>query len=735
MSLFSALYTGYSGLQVAQLGTDITSNNIANAENPVYTRQRIDVSARFSLHMSPGDIGTGAQVDQVIRVHDEFTYARFREAETVLEYQNYLSQTLVEISEYFPDVLEKGLQKDLLDYFAAWQKLSMNPTEASQKVVLAETAKNLGKNLASTRDKMTEMQKLADQSIVSMVDEINKLAKEIAKINSKIRELEAREYDHANQLRDERDNLELQLQKLTGCQILKTGLKTMTETDTNVADYDENYQIMLGGFTLVNDHNAGKITALKADNASGGMSSIYFVQRDLSQIDISKDIVGGKMGALLDLRGRVYSRATGEPEDGLLQKYKDMLDVFARGVIQSTNQIYASGATDKMSSDQIGSTVALNARQAKWIPIAELEKDGLLRNKVQAGEMVITAYDRNGNRFQPDIKVWIDPKTMSVQQVADAINTELNSRGYDGEAVVSGGQLGLLTNTTGKPVELGALLIADDHSLLRSALGMTGAQQLDIVDAVHIPFTINNGTFTIGVYDRNGDKIATREIKIQKDSENPLYSTLEGIVAQINMPFVDDNKDNDMSNDLDDLLIAGFNGNRVEIAVRDQNAGLYFNIEDHGTLFAGAIGLNKFFSGDSARNLDLFEDFKKDPSKIQAYDLPVVGNNEIANKMQQLQYDSISFFTNDRTVKRETIMGQFKFINAIIAEDTATSLTTLETAMAIENSVRKQFESISKVNVDEELANLIRFQASYGANARVISTIQIMLDTLLGIKM
>lgn len=40
-------------------------------------------------------------------------------------------------------------------------------------------------------------------------------------------------------------------------------------------------------------------------------------------------------------------------------------------------------------------------------------------------------------------------------------------------------------------------------------------------------------------------------------------------------------------------------------------------------------------------------------------------------------------------------------------------------------------EAISGVNIDEEITNLIRFQSAYGANARVISTLSEMLDTLI----
>ena len=734
MSLMSALWTGYSGLQVSQLGTDIVANNIANTENPTYTRQRVDISSRFSLRMHPGDIGTGAKVDQVIRVHNEFVYTRYRQAATNLEYQGLIDQVLVEVSEYFPDIDEVGLQRDLIAYFNSWQKLSSNPTETAQKIVVAESAKNLGSSLQNMRSKLTQLQDLMDRQLNSMVDEVNKLAKEISMINKQISQTEVHEYDHANMLRDQRDNLELQLQKLTGAQIIKTGLQTMTKTDTNVADYDENYQIILGGFAIVNDISFHPIVASAAENAGAAQNAVYFQQRDLSLINISNDIVGGKIGALLDLRGRTFNPKTGEPSDGLLQKYKDDLDVFARGVIQATNQIYASSSVDSMSSDTIGNTVGLTTRQAKLTMLHDLATNHTLKHKVQSGTMVITAYNPDGSRIQPDISVNIDPKLMSLDQVAQAINAELNARGLNGEALVSGGQLGLVTNTKSGGTQLGALLISEDHSLITSALDMTGTKKLADVNAVDIPFTITDGSFTVGVYDSHGNEVAKREIIIDTHSANPLYYTLEGLAAQINMQYVDDNKDNDMTNDVDNLLSARFSGNRFEIGVQDPNAGLYFNITDNHTGFAGAIGLNKFFDGTGAKDIDLATAFKNDPAKIQAYDLPVIGNNEIANKMQQLQYQNVNFFNLNGSISVDTIMGRYKFVAGEVAEDTSANKLKLETAEAVYSSIGKQYESISKVNVDEELTNLIRFQAGYSANAKVISTIQLMLETLLNLK-
>ncbi|GLP23908.1 hypothetical protein HpBGD77_21600 [Helicobacter pylori] len=58
----------------------------------------------------------------------------------------------------------------------------------------------------------------------------------------------------------------------------------------------------------------------------------------------------------------------------------------------------------------------------------------------------------------------------------------------------------------------------------------------------------------------------------------------------------------------------------------------------------------------------------------------------------------------------------------------------MDTKKSMLETIKKEQLSISQVSVDEEMVNLIKFQSGYAANAKVISAIDRMIDTLLGIK-
>ena len=56
---------------------------------------------------------------------------------------------------------------------------------------------------------------------------------------------------------------------------------------------------------------------------------------------------------------------------------------------------------------------------------------------------------------------------------------------------------------------------------------------------------------------------------------------------------------------------------------------------------------------------------------------------------------------------------------------------SLDTQVAIMKELRDMRDSISGVNVDEELADIIKFQHGYNAAAKFISTQNEMLDTVI----
>ncbi|NPA82758.1 MAG: flagellar hook-associated protein FlgK [Epsilonproteobacteria bacterium] len=610
MGLLDTLSVSNSGLNVNQTAMDVVGHNIANAQNEDYTRQRVELTAKTPFHTTPGDIGTGAKVAQIVRIHDEFIYQRLTKSSGKLEYDTFSKNVLQEAAEYFPDVQDNGLFKDLKNYFDSWNNLASHPNDTAQKTALVQSINTFTKNISESRNRLERLQDTVNDQIKISIDEVNRLGKRIADINKQISAVEVKEGNNANDLRDERDKLEKTMRKLLDFSVFKGQFTSDNKQKTALTDTGKNYNLNIAGYTIVDGTTFHPLEISNEKNPNG-FYSISYVRQDLKKTDITGKITGGKIGAMLDLRGRDINPDTKRPNDGTLQKYLDDLDSFAKSFIDQTNTIYAKSAKDSLHSKQM--TYYQNEDKATFL-----------------GE-------------------------------------------------------------------------------------------------------IKEGEFDVVVYNEDGDEVARRTITIDKDTKMNSATDPNSIVAKLNEDR-DDNGDNDSTNDFDDLFKANYIDNVFTITPKEGVEGYKVAIEDKGTNFAAVSQLGALLEGDSAKNISLKREYAENPEKIEAYKAPVEGNNEVANEMVQLQYDQIDFKINHNDKMTDTFYGFYSYFTSNMASNAENAKRSEDTSLALYNTVYKEFQSISGVNIDEELTNLIKYQTGYKANAKVITTIDKMLDVLLGIK-
>lgn len=260
-----------------------------------------------------------------------------------------------------------------------------------------------------------------------------------------------------------------------------------------------------------------------------------------------------------------------------------------------------------------------------------------------------------------------------------------------------------------------------------------------LVSQQNLGINTSGRAFVVNIFDLDGNTIASREIMLDGTM------TYQDVVAAINDNTLDDNSDNATGNDVDDFVAATLatdsqGDTYFSLAMNDQaiSDGYYFNIEEADssapTGFAGALGLERFFDGTDASNIALNREFEENPTTIGGNRTPISGENDLANAILQLQYEKVDFYQNGKVVATDTLAGYFKMSVTDLSGTTASIISGFETADSLNSAVKSEFDSITKVDVDEEMTNLIKFQASYAASAKVISTIDQMIETLLTIK-
>lgn len=618
MGIFDSLYIGNSGLNAAQIQIQTTGNNITNANSEYYTRQRVVQQTREGMHIGGGDLGLGTTVQQIVRVHDEFTYQRMTTSYSNMSSTEYKGQILKEITQKFPDLADSGIFQDLKEYYAAWNDFASSPNEAAQKTVLLNKTRNLTNNINTAYEQLEDIRKTVNDQFLLAIDEVNDIARQISEINAELQRVEVNTSVNANDLRDKRDALELRLSKLTNIDSFKQDIASNSSyDDATIYDMGRNYTLSINGITIVDGSNYHKIY-LDTTTSEYGFATPYYKKEDETQIDISARFTGGKIAAMLDLRGRTQGEE-GKMVDGLITKYEDDLDAFAKTLVTQTNSVYASSSTTSMLSDQLR---------------------------------------------------------------------------------------GVMSNTTLQNYDSG----------------------------------IKNGDITFKVYNTQGKVVAERSININPATTLNDITRGNSIVNDFNQNL-DDTNDNNLNNDVDDYFEAVFEYNPIQgsstLSFRptvEYPTGYFIAIEDNGTNFAGTLGLTKFLDGQNAKDIRPADDINYDSSLIRGGESPLAGDNAMANTMVNLQNQRLPFNSKSTGEREETISGFYRFLTTNIASDTSSTLTQHATNTAINNTAVQEWQSVSGVNMDEELSNLIRFQSSYGAAAKVITTVEKMLQTLLDIK-
>jgi len=258
---------------------------------------------------------------------------------------------------------------------------------------------------------------------------------------------------------------------------------------------------------------------------------------------------------------------------------------------------------------------------------------------------------------------------------------------------------------------------------------------------------VNSGSFDMIVYDIDGNEVAKRTIDINAATSMSGVSGSNSIEGQI-IANKDDNSDANANNDIDDYIDFNYTPSatgdtKLELSMDAfaESQGYTFAIVDNlpdgkfasGTNFAGAIGLGSFFEGTNARDIKLNSQYSNNPTGLHSGYSSNAGDNRVALDMVQQQFESYEFTVGNEKYDATTY-GMFDITSTFVGISTNSAITRNETVSTQFNATEMEYNSITKVSIDEEMTNLIKYQTSYGAAAKVITTVDQMMQTLLGIK-
>src|SRR5690606_13043197 len=226
VSLGSILSSARSPLASARAAIGGTSDNIATAPTPGYSRKRAELTPAHPLTMPEGQFGTGVRIADISRLRDALLDGSFRDASAEDAASRARAQALGQLESLFGEPSETGLGATLDAFYNAWSDLAGNPTNASARLVIRERGHQVA---ARFQQLAAGMQRLASDTEVRLrtdVDRVNDLARRIGELNVDIVAAESGGRS-AGALRDERDRLIDELSTLGPIEVIPRGTSSV----------------------------------------------------------------------------------------------------------------------------------------------------------------------------------------------------------------------------------------------------------------------------------------------------------------------------------------------------------------------------------------------------------------------------------------------------------------------------------------------------------------------------
>ncbi|HSK96879.1 MAG TPA: flagellar hook-associated protein FlgK [Euzebyales bacterium] len=201
--MFEGLQIALTGVRAGQVGLDTAANNIANANAPGYTRQRVNLTSLAPWNSVGGPIGMGVDINGITRLREGFLDSRARVTGAASAHAqaraDLLTQTEALLGE--PDA---GIQQAMLGVFDAFDDLALDPSNMALRDNTIAAFDALGGRIRSVATTWSQLAEDAQTQLDSALVEANQL---LARVDSLNRDISAAGANPSNTALDARDLL------------------------------------------------------------------------------------------------------------------------------------------------------------------------------------------------------------------------------------------------------------------------------------------------------------------------------------------------------------------------------------------------------------------------------------------------------------------------------------------------------------------------------------------------
>ncbi|GAB1485460.1 hypothetical protein MASR2M79_05070 [Aminivibrio sp.] len=220
LNSFFGLEMGRRAMDYFRRGMETAGHNISNADVEGFSRQRVEASTTspftdpsLARPNIPGQIGTGVQVNAIIRLRDAFLDIQYREETTVLGYWEQIQNALSTVEVYVNEPAGAGVKAALDEYWTGLQELQKRPDDSSVRENIVEKTRNLTVYLDQLVRNYDEYRISLNNEVRLMVEQSNGYIDQIAALNLTIAQVKG-VGGNPNDLLDRRDILVDKLAKM-----------------------------------------------------------------------------------------------------------------------------------------------------------------------------------------------------------------------------------------------------------------------------------------------------------------------------------------------------------------------------------------------------------------------------------------------------------------------------------------------------------------------------------------
>jgi flagellar hook-associated protein 1 FlgK len=368
MSLMSSLYIGVSGLGVSQNSLNTTAHNLANVGTKGYVRQQVIQADSTYLnwgvtHLSTLQTGLGVDIATVRQVRDIFLDKAYRQEVGRQGFYEVQYEAVQEVESMFGELEGVAFQNSLNDLWTSLEELSKTPGQIEARASVVQNAESFLKRADIIQEQLKAYQLNLNTQITDKVNRVNEIAEQIQTLNKKISYYESNGVEHANDLRDERNNL---LDELG--QIIKI---TYKEKPNGIVTVNAE------GVSLITEDNVSKMGTAKVSESSNLLKPVWInydgvdvfnLDRPASTAD-NTDV--GSLKGLLVSRGDDTANFTDMLKDAdeynktintsVIMTVQAQFDQLIHGVVTAINDIFSP---NKTISNGTGTITVLNRDEA-----------------------------------------------------------------------------------------------------------------------------------------------------------------------------------------------------------------------------------------------------------------------------------------------------------------------------------------------------------------------------------